>query len=83
MKSISITPFYGKSKEHVPLSIDSFLSSGRVLPLSVDSFRKGKEAKYHLLSIYVQSAVAVLHALIILSPKSSSEVGLMFLTDNK
>lgn len=55
MKSISITSFYRKSKEHI-------------LPISEGSFRKGKgkkkgkEKKYHLLSIHVHSAV--LHALI-------------------
>lgn len=45
MKSISITPFCGKSKEHVPLSIDSFLSSGLVLPVGVDSFRKERKQR--------------------------------------
>lgn len=64
MKSISIIPFYGKSKTHI-------------LPASVDSFGKGKEPKYHLLSTFVQSAV--LYALIVFSPKSSSESGLILL----
>lgn len=64
MKSISIIPFYRKSKEHI-------------LPVSIDSFGKGKEAEYHLLSTYVQSAV--LYSLIVLSLKSSSESGLILL----
>lgn len=63
MKSTSIILFYGKSKEHV-------------LPVSIDSFGKGKEAEYHLLSTYVQS---VLYSLIVLSLKSSSESGLILL----
>ena len=62
MKSISITPFYRKSKENI-------------LPTSEDSFRKGKEAKYRLLSTYVHRAVE--HTLITVSLISSCKANLI------